>query len=50
MSKTLIRFLVGAIIGFYGVALFGANAYAAIVIAVICGVVVDQLFRRGEEL
>jgi|TARA_R110000796_G_scaffold38968_1_gene97602 hypothetical protein len=50
MSKTLIRFLVGAIIGFYGVALFGANAYSAVVGAVLCGVVVDQVFRRGEKL
>jgi len=47
--STLLRFSVGAIIGFYGVALFGANANAAMLAAVIGGVVVDQTFRKEES-
>ena len=45
MIYTLGRFVVGMIIGFFGVTLFTDNAHAAVVAAVLCGVVVDQLFR-----
>ena len=46
MIKTLGRFVVGMIIGFFGVALFTDNAHIAMVVAVLCGVAVDQLLRR----
>jgi len=44
--KTLGRFVVGMIIGFFGVALFTDNAHIAMVVAVLCGVAVDQLLKR----
>ena len=46
MLKTLGRFVVGMIIGFFGVALFTDNAHLAMVVAVLCGVAVDQLLKR----
>tara|TARA_R110000851_G_scaffold52048_3_gene123278 strand:+ start:2191 stop:2331 length:141 start_codon:yes stop_codon:yes gene_type:complete len=46
MIKTLGRFVVGMIIGFFGVALFTDNAHIAMVVAVLCGVAVDQLLKR----
>ena len=45
MSKTLLRFFVGAIIGLWLVALFSTNALLAIVVAVLCGTVADKLLR-----
>jgi uncharacterized membrane protein len=46
MSKTLARFIVGAIIGFCGAALFSGNPMAALIAAVLCGVAVDKLLRE----
>lgn len=46
MIKTLGRFVVGMIIGFFGVALFTDNAHIAMVVAVLCGVAVDQLLKK----
>lgn len=46
MIKTLSRFVVGMIIGFFGVALFTDNAHIAMVVAVLCGVAVDQLLKK----
>jgi uncharacterized membrane protein len=46
MSKTLGRFIVGAIIGFCGAALFSGNPMAALIAAVLCGVAVDKLLRE----
>ena len=46
MIKTIGRFLIGIIIGFCGVALFTDNAHIAMVVAVLCGVAVDQLLKR----
>ena len=46
MIKTLGRFVVGIIIGFFGVALFTDNAHIAMVVAVLCGVAVDQLLKK----
>tara|TARA_B110000503_G_scaffold108076_1_gene161595 strand:- start:505 stop:645 length:141 start_codon:yes stop_codon:yes gene_type:complete len=46
MLKTLGRFVVGMIIGFFGVALFTDNAHIAMAWAVLCGAAVDQLLKR----
>ena len=46
MSKTLGRFVVGAIIGFLFAALFSDNPMAALIAAVLCGVAVDKLLRE----
>ena len=45
----LIRFVTGGIIGFVGVALFTTNAYLAVIVAVVCGCVLDRIFVRREE-
>mgnify|MGYP003628158511 CR=1 FL=1 len=46
MIKTIGRFTIGIVIGFFGVALFTDNAHIAMIVAVLCGVAVDQLLRR----
>jgi hypothetical protein len=50
MSNTFIRFVAGMVIGFYGVALFTDNTHIASIVAVLCGVALDQLVRRSEKL
>jgi hypothetical protein len=45
----LIRFVTGGIIGFVGVALFTTNAYLAVIVAVVCGCVLDRFFANREE-
>ena len=47
--KSFIRFVIGAVIGFYAVAVFSTNAYLAVLIAVACGVAVDKYFARKED-
>jgi hypothetical protein len=42
----LLRFTAGGLIGFVGVAVFTANPYIAVVIAVGCGVFVDKIFTK----
>lgn len=50
MSHTLLRFCVGAVIGFYGVALFSNDGRIALMVAVAGGVLVDKVFRnKGEK-
>ena len=46
MLKTIGRFLIGMIIGFFGVALFTDSAHIALIVAVLCGVAVDKLLKR----
>lgn len=41
----LLRFLIGGAIGFYAVAIFSSNAYIAVLLAVVCGVTLDKLFK-----
>jgi len=43
---TLLRFVIGGIIGFYAVALFSTNAYLAVIMSVGCGVLFDKYIRR----
>jgi len=43
------RFVTGGIIGFVGVALFTTNAYLAVIVAVVCGCVLDRFFVVREE-
>ena len=46
----LVRFGTGAIIGFVGVAMFTTNAYLAVIVAVVSGVIVDRYFaNRGKK-
>ena len=45
----LIRFVTGGIIGFVGVAVFSTNAYLAVIVAVVCGCVLDRYFARKED-
>ena len=47
--KSFIRFVIGAVIGFYAVAVFSTNAYLAVLIAVACGVALDKYFARKED-
>ena len=47
--KSFIRFVIGAVIGFYAVAVFSTNAYLAMLVAVACGVALDKYFARKEN-
>ncbi len=47
--KSFIRFVIGAVIGFYAVAVFSTNAYLAVLVAVACGVALDKCFARKED-
>jgi hypothetical protein len=47
---TLIRFIVGGIIGFYAVALVSSNAYLAVIMSVACGVLFDKIWTRKSEI
>jgi hypothetical protein len=49
MLNTLFRFTIGALIGLYLTGLFGNNPQAAVVAAVLGGVIVDQTFRAKRE-
>ncbi len=47
--KSFIRFVIGAVIGFYAVAVFSTNAYLAVLMAVAGGITVDKYFARKED-
>jgi hypothetical protein len=49
MIYTFSRFVAGMVMGFYVVALFTDNTHIASIVAVLCGVALDQLVRRGGE-
>jgi len=49
MAMVMIRFVTGGIIGFVGVAMFSTNAYLAVIVAVVCGCVLDRYFARKED-
>ena len=50
MYGTLMRFVLGAFIGLWLVSLFGNNATYAMISAVVCGAIVDQVLKpkKGE--
>jgi hypothetical protein len=50
MYGTLIRFVTGASIGLCLVSLFGDNTLHAMISAVVCGTIVDQVLKpkKGE--
>tara|TARA_R110002096_G_scaffold315894_1_gene510155 strand:- start:581 stop:733 length:153 start_codon:yes stop_codon:yes gene_type:complete len=50
MIKTLGRFAVGALLGFYLVALVGDHPRSALLCAVLGGIFIDQLFRKTKEV
>ena len=43
---SLLRFVIGGIIGFYAVAVFSTNAYLAVLMSVGCGVLFDKYMSR----
>jgi hypothetical protein len=46
MSKTLVRFVMGMVIGVVVTSLFTNDARIVMVVAVLCGVTVDKLLKE----
>ena len=49
MTLTLVRFVTGAFIGLVLTSVFTNDARIAMVVAVVCGVTVDKLFKDKDH-